>query len=335
MEQTNSGFHLMDRPRRNRQSQTMRDLIAETHLGCRDLIMPLFVIDQTNGRQTISSMPGIDRLGESDIKREIEELWSLGIKAVALFPKLDDDRKDSTASASRDEKGLIPKAIRWIKSVCPEMLVITDVAMDPYSSDGHDGLVVDGEVVNDPSLEILADMAVVQAQAGADVVAPSDMMDGRVGYIREALDTQGLTQTAILAYSVKYASAFYGPFREALGSAPRFGDKKTYQMDVRNAREALREVELDEAQGADMVMIKPALAYLDVIHQVRTQTQLPVAAYHVSGEYAMIKAAGQQGWIDEDAVLHEVLLSIKRAGADCILSYGAKQWAQSHQGDRV
>jgi porphobilinogen synthase len=253
----------------------------------------------------------------------------LGIPAVALFPALDADLKDARATESTNPDGLLQRAVRDLKDAVPELLVITDVAMDPYSSDGHDGLVKDGRILNDETLGILAAMAVSQAQAGADLVAPSDMMDGRVGAVRAALDGAGFTEVGILSYAAKYASSFYGPFREALDSAPREGDKRTYQMDPANAREALREVRLDVAEGADIVMVKPALPYLDVIAAVRAAVDVPVAAYQVSGEYAMIRAAGEKGWLDADAAMMEALLGIRRAGADVILTYAAKQVADS------
>jgi len=259
--------------------------------------------------------------------KEAREIMKLGVPAVALFPALAAGLKDPLAKESVNPKGLLQNTVRDLKEALPDLCVITDVAMDPYSSDGHDGVVKDGRIVNDETLGILAAMAVSQAEAGADVVAPSDMMDGRIGFIREALDERGFTDTGILAYSAKYASAFYGPFRDALDSAPKHGDKKTYQMDPANAREAIREVLLDVAEGADVVMVKPALPYLDVIAKVRAAVSVPVAAYHVSGEYAMVKAAGQLGWLDAARTMRESLLSIKRAGADMILTYAAREVA--------
>jgi len=248
---------------------------------------------------------------------------AMGVKAFALFPAIENDKKDPTAREASNPDGLLPQSIAKIKSAVPEALLITDVAMDPYSSDGHDGLVKNGVILNDESLEILAAMALTQARAGADIVAPSDMMDGRVGYLRRALDGEGFRDVGILAYTAKYASAFYGPFRDALDSAPKHGDKKTYQMDPANRREALREAQLDVAEGADMLMVKPALAYLDIISDLKQNTHLPIAAYQVSGEYAMIKAAAERGWLSERAAFVESLTSIKRAGADVILSYYA------------
>lgn len=280
-----------------------------------------------NQRQEVESMPGCYRYTLDLLLKEVEEAANLGIPAVALFPVVPEEKKDPTGRESFNPEGLIQRAVRRIKQEIPEILVITDVALDPYNSDGHDGIVRDGVILNDETVEVLVKQALSQAEAGTDIVAPSDMMDGRVGAIREALDEQGYTDVAILAYSAKYASAFYGPFRDALGSAPKWGDKKTYQMDPANAREALKEVELDEAEGADIVMVKPALAYLDIIYRVKEATDLPVAAYNVSGEYAMIKAAEQKGWIDGKKVMMESLLAMKRAGADMILTYFAKEAA--------
>ncbi|MFI5402287.1 MAG: porphobilinogen synthase [Planctomycetota bacterium] len=313
------------RPRRNRRSEAIRGLVRETALAPGHLICPLFVTD--GAKTAIASMPGVFRLPRADAVKEAKELWKLGVPAVALFPALPEKLKDPLAKEALNPKGLLQRTVRDLKEAVPELCVITDVAMDPYSSDGHDGVVRDGKIVNDDTLEILAAMAVSQAEAGADMVAPSDMMDGRVGVIRAALDERGFTDTGILAYSAKYASAFYGPFREALDSAPKHGDKKTYQMDPANAREAVREVLLDVAEGADIVMVKPALPYLDVIAAVKKAVNVPVAAYHVSGEYAMAKAAGQLGWLDATAVLLESLVAIRRAGADMILTYAAREIA--------
>jgi len=318
---------LIYRPRRLRRTEALRQLVQETHLRVQDLIYPLFVMEGENQRQEVESMPGCYRYTLDLLLKEVEEAANLGIPAVALFPVVPEEKKDPTGRESFNPEGLIQRAVRRIKQEIPEILVITDVALDPYNSDGHDGIVRDGVILNDETVEVLVKQALSQAEAGTDIVAPSDMMDGRVGAIREALDEQGYTDVAILAYSAKYASAFYGPFRDALGSAPKWGDKKTYQMDPANAREALREVELDEAEGADMVMVKPALAYLDIIYRVKEATDLPVAAYNVSGEYAMIKAAEQKGWIDGKKVMMESLLAMKRAGADMILTYFAKEAA--------
>ncbi len=314
---------LLRRPRRNRRSAAIRSLVRETELRPADLILPLFVTDGSEQRVPIDSMPDCFRLSPDLIVHEARKASELGIPAVALFPALPESQKDHRASESTNPEGLLQRTIRSLKQEVPGMTVITDVAMDPYSSDGHDGVFEEGEILNDPTLPILAGMAVSQAEAGADIVAPSDMMDGRVGYMRRALDEKGFTNVGILAYSAKYASACYGPFRDALDSAPKSGDKKTYQMDPANRREAVREALLDVEEGADMVMVKPALPYLDVIAALREAVQLPVAAYNVSGEYAMVKAAGRMGWIDEPSVMMEVLLSIKRAGADMILTYFA------------
>jgi porphobilinogen synthase len=273
-------------------------------------------------------MPGCYRYSLDLLLTEIAECWNLGIGAIALFPVISETKKDDTGTESYNPEGLVQQTVKAIKQNIPEIIVITDVALDPFTSHGHDGLVDEsGKILNDPTVEVLVKMAVSQAAAGADMVAPSDMMDGRIGAIRKALDAAGYIDTAILAYSAKYASAYYGPFRDALDSAPKFGDKKTYQMDAANAREALKEVALDIAEGADIVMVKPALAYLDIICQVREATNLPVAAYNVSGEYAMVKAAAQLGWIDEKRIILETLTSIKRAGADLILTYFAKEVA--------
>jgi len=323
-------FMILHRPRRNRKNQVVRNLVQETHLSVNDFIYPLFVSSEVKDRQEIPSMPGIFRFSPNALLREMEECLNLGLSAFALFPHIAEHLKDNSASESWNEDGLYLKTIRAIKEKFPEALIITDVAMDPYSSFGHDGVVENGEIVNDKTLEILAKMAIAQAQAGADIVAPSDMMDGRVGFIRKALDDKGFTNVSILAYTAKYASSFYGPFRDTLDSAPKFGDKKTYQMNPANSREALRELELDTLEGADFVMVKPALAYLDIIRMFRDKSHLPIAAYNVSGEYAMVKAAGQKNWINEKRVRDEILLSIKRAGADIILSYFAKEWAMDN-----
>jgi porphobilinogen synthase len=314
---------LPERPRRNRRSAAMRRLVRETRLSPDDLILPLFVIDGDDRAEAIEAMPGVARLTIDRLVAAAREAAAAGVPAFALFPALDESLKDPRATESLNPEGLLPRAVRALKDALPESLVITDVAMDPYSSDGHDGLVEDGRILNDPTLEILAQMAIAQADAGADIVAPSDMMDGRVGFIREALDDLGFEETGILAYSAKYASAFYGPFRQALDSAPRAGDKKTYQMDPANQREALREVTLDVEEGADIVMVKPGLPYLDVIARVRDEVDVPVAAYHVSGEFAMIRAAAERGWLDLEEASMEAHLALKRAGADMILTYDA------------
>ncbi|MDX9732245.1 MAG: porphobilinogen synthase [Bdellovibrionales bacterium] len=314
---------LRSRPRRNRASEAIRGLVRETVLRPEHFILPLFVCEGKGVSEPISSMPGQSRLSIDLLVKKVKEASAEGVRAVALFPKISDILKDTYAKESLNKDGLLQRAVRELKNACPDVLVITDVAMDPYSSDGHDGVVRDGVVVNDETLPILVGMAVSQVEAGADWVAPSDMMDGRVGYIRRALDDAGFADRGILAYTAKYASAFYGPFRQALDSAPRAGDKKTYQMDPANRREALREAVLDVAEGADVIMVKPALAYLDVISELRRRVSVPVAAYQVSGEYAMIKAASQLGWLDEERAMMEALLAIRRAGADMILSYYA------------
>ncbi len=306
----------------------MRDLAAETVLTPANLVWPMFVEEGDNVRTPIASMPGIVRYSIDQLIVDAREAYDLGVPGVALFPALDDSLKDSTGTESLNPEGLFQRAIRALKQEIPELLVITDVALDPYSSDGHDGLVRDGQIINDESLPLLAQMAVAQAEAGADVIAPSDMMDGRVGAIRAALDEAGFDQVAICTYCAKYASAFYGPFRDALDSAPKSGDKKTYQMDPRNSREALREIELDEAEGADWILIKPGLPYMDVVKLARESTVLPVAVYHVSGEFAMLKAAAANGWLDYDACLLESLTGLRRAGADIIFTYGAVEAAR-------
>jgi porphobilinogen synthase len=324
-------MNIPHRPRRNRKSEAIRGLVRETRLSVSELIFPLFLIDGQNKQTEVSSMPGIFRLSSDLMLREIEACLKLGISTFDIFPNLDEQLKDKTASESLNENGLYLRTIREIKKEFPEAVVMTDVAMDPYSSDGHDGFVKEGRILNDETLEILAKMAVAQAQAGADIVGPSDMMDGRVGCIREALDEYGFNEVSIMSYTAKYASAFYGPFRDALESAPRFGDKKTYQMDPANAREALLEASLDEAEGADFLMVKPALSYMDIIKSLSEQTSLPIAAYNVSGEYAMVKAAAAKGWIDGDRIRDEILLSIRRAGASVILTYFAKEYAIAAQ----
>lgn len=320
----------ISRPRRNRKNQAMRNLIRETHLTSHDLIAPLFVIEGVGVNRPILSMPGISRLSIDLLVKECRELHALGVHCVSLFPAIDDKFKDPRASEAYNPDGLYQRAIKEIKNALPDLLVMTDVALDPYSSDGHDGLVdpKSGEILNDATLEVLAKMSLVQAKAGSDILGPSDMMDGRVGFIRDALDEENLTNTAIMSYAAKYASAFYGPFRDALNSAPKKGDKKTYQMDYANVREALREAYLDESEGADILMVKPGLPYLDVIKTIRDNTTLPLAAYNVSGEYAMVKAAAERGWIDGEKVMIEMLWSFKRAGSDMILTYFAKEAAR-------
>ncbi|MBD8488287.1 porphobilinogen synthase [Echinicola sp. CAU 1574] len=316
------------RPRRNRKSPVIRSMIEETRLSVKDFIFPIFVIEGNNKKEEVSSMPGIYRHSIDLLLKEIEECMNLGIKAFDIFPAYPEDKKDKYASESYNPETFYLQAIHQVKSAFPEACIMTDVAMDPYSSDGHDGIVENGKILNDETLDILGKMAVAQAQAGADIIGPSDMMDGRVAYLRESLDIAGFKETSIMSYTAKYASAFYNPFRDALDSAPKAGDKKTYQMDPANLNEALIEAELDELEGADFLMVKPALAYLDVIKLLKENSQLPIAAYNVSGEYSMIKAAGEKGWLDSEKVMLESLLSIKRAGASIILSYFAKEFAQ-------
>lgn len=323
-----SSQSLLKRPRRLRRTETLRSMVRETILTVDDLIYPVFVMEGEGEKVEISSMPGCYRFSLDLLLKEIAEVSQLGINAVAIFPVIPEKDKDETGSESYNQQGLVQETVKAIKKLVPEIIVITDVALDPFTTHGHDGLVDEnGIILNDPTIEVLVKMALSQAEAGTDFVAPSDMMDGRIGAIRQALDAEGYINVGILAYSAKYASAYYGPFRDALDSAPKFGDKKTYQMDPANAKEALKEVELDIAEGADIIMVKPALAYLDIICQVKLATNLPVAAYNVSGEYAMIKAAAEKGWIDEKKVILETLTSMKRAGADLILTYFAKEVA--------
>ncbi|WP_375443784.1 porphobilinogen synthase [uncultured Fibrella sp.] len=320
-------MNIIRRPRRNRQSAAIRDMVQETRLHASDFIFPVFILEGQQVRSEVSSMPGIYRYSQDLLLDEIGRCLDLGITTFDLFPNLPESKKDKYATESHNPDGLYLKTVRAIKETYPEAVVMTDVAMDPYSSDGHDGIVENGKILNDETLEVLGRMAVAQAQAGADIVGPSDMMDGRVSYLRQELDRAGFQNVAIMSYCAKYASAFYGPFRDALDSAPKFGDKKTYQMNPANRREALIEAELDTIEGADMLMVKPALAYLDIISLLRQNSNLPIAAYNVSGEYAMIKAAAQNGWLDGERAMMESLLSIKRAGADVILTYFAKEAA--------
>ncbi len=317
-------MYLQRRNRILRQSPSIRSLVAETILTSNDFIAPLFIDEGENVAFEIPSMPGYYRRSIDGTLKEVKELWSLGIKSILLFIKAPDELKDNTGKESWNSEGLMQRSIKIIKDAFPEMIVMTDVALDPYSSYGHDGIVENGEIVNDPTVEALVKMSVSHAKAGADFVAPSDMMDGRIGAIREALEQNNYTKTGIMAYSAKYASCFYGPFRDALDSAPGFGDKKTYQMDYANRIEAIKEAEIDEDEGADIVMVKPAMAYLDIIREVKNAVSIPVSAYHVSGEYAMIKAAAKMGWINEEKAILESLTSIKRAGADLIATYFAK-----------
>ena len=316
------------RNRRLRQSPAIQQLVSESQLTVNDMMLPLFVTEGSQVKEPISAMPGCYRLSLDLLQEEVKSVSDMGIKAVLLFVMVDDALKDNKGTEALNPKGLMQRAVRTVKTTTPEMVVMTDVALDPYSSYGHDGIVEKGKILNDPTVEVLAQMALSHAQAGADFVAPSDMMDGRIQKIRTVLESAGLTDTGIMSYSAKYASAFYGPFREVLDSAPGFGDKKTYQMDPANRLEALTETLRDIEEGADMVMVKPGLAYLDIIRDIRENVEVPIAAYQVSGEYAMLKAAADKGWLDHDAVMMEQLLAFKRAGANLIATYHAKEAAQ-------
>ncbi|MEX2591611.1 MAG: porphobilinogen synthase [Anditalea sp.] len=316
------------RPRRNRKSAVIRSMVEETRLSVKDFIFPLFLIDGVNQKIEVNSMPGIFRYSLDLMLEEIEACMGLGIMTFDVFPAYPESKKDKYATESYNSGTFYLKAIHKIKQAFPEACIMTDVAMDPYSSDGHDGLLKGGKILNDETLDILGKMALAQAKAGADIIGPSDMMDGRVGYLRKILDENGFIEVSIMSYTAKYASAFYNPFRDALDSAPKSGDKKTYQMDPANFQEALIEAELDMREGADFLMVKPALAYLDVIRLLKNNFKLPIAAYNVSGEYAMIKASAERGWLDGERAMLESLLCIKRAGANIILSYFAKEFAQ-------
>jgi porphobilinogen synthase len=316
------------RYRRLRQSKAIRALVSEHILTVDDLLAPLFVVEGMNKKEPIASMPGYYRLSLDLLETETRALWQLGIKAVLLFVKVAETLKDNEGREALNENGLMQRAIKAVKNAVPEMCVMTDVALDPYSVYGHDGIVENFQVVNDKTNQVLAQMALSHARAGADFVAPSDMMDGRIKIIRETLEQHNFPNTGIMAYSAKYASSFYGPFRDALDSAPGFGDKKTYQMDPANSREAIKEVQADIDEGADIVMVKPGLLYLDIVRAVKNVVNVPVAAYNVSGEYAMLKAAAEKGWIDHDKAMLEMLISFKRAGADIIATYFAKEAAQ-------
>jgi len=316
------------RPRRNRKNTVIRDMIQETHLSVDHLIYPLFLMDGDNHKREIDSLPGNYRWTLDLLMKEISECVNLGIRSFVLFPVIDESLKDNFGTYSYAEDNFYLKAIYSIKSTFPEIMLMSDVALDPYSSDGHDGIVKNGKILNDETLPILAKMSVAQAQAGIDIIGPSDMMDGRIGYIRKALNENGFTDTNIMSYSAKYASAFYGPFRDALDSVPKIGDKKTYQMNPANKREAMIEAELDIKEGADALMVKPAICYLDVIHQLKMSFHLPITAYNVSGECAMLYAAARNGWLDYNLAMPEMLISIKRAGADGILTYFAKDFAK-------
>ncbi len=320
---------MLKRPRRNRKSAVIREMLEETKLSTSDFMFPLFLLEGQKKKSEVNSMPGIFRYSSDLMLKEIDECMNLGIRSFDIFPVVEEKHKDKTATKSYDPDFFYNESLALIKEEFPEACIMTDVAMDPYSSDGHDGLVdEDGNILNDETLEILGSMALTQAEMGVDIIGPSDMMDGRVEYIRDLLDENGFENTSIMSYTAKYASAFYGPFRDALDSAPKFGDKKTYQMNPANQREAIIEADLDEEEGADFLMVKPALAYLDIIKLLKDNYDLPIAAYNVSGEYSMVKAAGKMGWLDADKVMMESLLSIKRAGAKVILTYFAKGAAQ-------
>jgi len=319
---------MLERPRRNRKSPVIRKMLEETILLPAHLIYPLFLVEGKIKADEIKSLPGIFRLNLDDISKEIEECLKVGVSTFVIFPVVAEKHKDKKATYSYSPKNFYLNAIRVLKKRFPQVILMSDVAMDPYSSDGHDGLVVNGEINNDLTLPILGRMAVAQAEAGIDIIGPSDMMDGRIGFIRNELDKQKFTDVSIMSYTAKYASAYYGPFRDALDSAPKSGDKKTYQMNPANKYEALREAVLDEQEGADMLMVKPALCYLDVIHLLKENSTLPIAAYNVSGEFAMLKAASANGWLNYEQAMPEQLLSIKRAGADIILTYFAKDFGR-------
>ncbi|WP_306640497.1 porphobilinogen synthase [Sanyastnella coralliicola] len=326
---------MLSRPRRNRRTPAIRGMVRETSLSLDNLIYPYFVVDGKDQNIPIASLPGLSRFSEDNLLRDIDEAMELGLRSFVLFPAVDDSLKDKTATYSYADENFYLRIIRAVKERFPESSIMSDVAMDPYSSDGHDGLVEDGKILNDETLPILEKMSVAQAQAGIDIIGPSDMMDGRVEAIRDALDDEGFEEVAIMSYTAKYASAYYGPFRDALDSAPKSGDKKTYQMDPANKYEALREAHADAEEGADYLMVKPALCYLDIIHLLKNETDLPITAYNVSGEYAMLKAAAQNGWLDYEKAMPEMLLSIRRAGADGILTYFAKEYAQMMRDNKL
>ncbi|HTM93976.1 MAG TPA: porphobilinogen synthase [Flavisolibacter sp.] len=321
-------MYLQRRPRILRTSPAIRSMVAETILTPNDFIVPLFIDEGENVQTEIPSMPNYYRRSLDLTVKEVKELWSMGIKSVLLFIKCKDELKDNTGKEAWNQNGLMQRSIKAIKDAVPEMYVMTDVALDPYSSFGHDGIVENGEIVNDPTVEALVKMSISHAEAGVDMVAPSDMMDGRIGAIRKGLEENGFTRVGIMAYSAKYASCFYGPFRDALDSAPGFGDKKTYQMDYANRTEAVKEALLDVEEGADIVMVKPGLPYLDIVREVKNAVNVPVSVYNISGEYAMIKAAAKMGWINEEKAILETLTSIKRAGGDLIATYFAKDAAR-------
>lgn len=334
MDDKNPFHNMLKRPRRNRKSMALRNLLQETRLHPNHFVAPLFILEGTNKKEPILSMPGVERLSIDFLVKEAIALYQLGVQSVDLFPVIPKEKKNADASEAFEENGLLMRAIRALKAEIPEMCVMVDVALDPFTDHGHDGIInQNGTILNDETVVALGKLSLLAAQAGADVIAPSDMMDGRVLYIRHQLDLAGYQDVSILAYAAKYASSFYGPFRDALHSAPKFGDKKTYQMNPANQREALLECALDECEGADMLLIKPALSYLDVLAKVRERTHLPLGAYQVSGEYSMIMAAAQNGWIDGDKVMQECLLSIKRAGADFIFTYAARRMAELIKGN--
>ena len=319
---------MLQRPRRNRLTPTLRNLVQENHLQVSSLIQPLFLVPGENIKLEIKSLPGIFRFSEDLLLVEIGACMAVGIQTFLIFPAIPEELKDKGATYSYSKDNFYLKAARNIKKKFPSSCIISDVAMDPYSIDGHDGWVEDGQILNDKTLPVLAKMAAAQAEAGFDMIGPSDMMDGRIQYIREYLDNEGYTNTGIMSYTAKYASAFYGPFRDALDSAPKSGDKKTYQMNPANLQEALKEAHLDISEGADVIMVKPALHYLDVIHLLKTNTNIPISAYHVSGECAMLIAAAQNGWLDRQKAIEETLMGIKRAGADIIITYFAREYAE-------
>lgn len=315
---------MLKRNRRLRKNPVIRAMVQENQLSASDFLVPLFVVEGNGIKEEIPSMPNYYRMSLDNIQKEVKELWNLGLKSVLLFVKVPDNLKDNKGTEAINPNGLMPRAIKSVKEACSEMQVFTDVAMDPYSSFGHDGIVEEGEIVNDATVKVLAKISVMHAQAGADFVAPSDMMDGRIGEIREALEEAKFPNVGIMSYAAKYASAFYGPFRDALDSSPGFGDKRTYQMDPANSIEAIKEIEADEQEGADIIMVKPGMPYLDILKLASEKTNLPVAVYQVSGEYAMIKAAAEKGWINEEDAMMESLIAFKRAGATIIASYFAK-----------
>lgn len=319
---------MINRHRILRKNAAVRSLVREVSLSVDDFIVPLFVTEGENVKEEIASMPNYFRLSLDNLEKEVKELWDLGLKSVLLFVKVDDSLKDNKGTEALNPHGLMQRSIKCVKNAVPEMVVMTDVALDPFSSFGHDGVVENGEILNDITVEILSKMAVSHAQAGADFVAPSDMMDGRIKAMRLALEQAGFYNVGIMSYSAKYASSFYGPFRDALDSAPGFGDKKTYQMDYANRLEAIKETLADVEEGADIVMVKPGLPYLDIVREVKNAVHVPVSVYQVSGEYSMIKAAAEKGWLDHDAVMVEQLYAFKRAGADLIASYFAKDYAK-------